>query len=351
MNERNCQTTNRDRHRPSRGPACHKLSVLGLVGCLVLSAGAQETPASPNQPGSQLKTSDALADLNAAFRKAYAASRLQVIQQNSPVIIHAGDTMMLIKEGVRTEAPTITPRYHELKAVAHVPLALFVMLRSGADSKLDDSTLDGLRAYRSLVVSGRQAMEARGFTGDQLKRQLRIFDRSLNLVDTTLREGLITQADLRRFTQNQKEDILANTYEAAEDQIETMDRQVRAWLAAMTDDERKRLRVAVSSVHMARVGNLAMQYFSVVLDEPYEGRFEEEEIKDSDFRLLFTESVFDEKEILKAIGTHIVDAEVGASFFNDPQRMHRDLLSDATEDILLKKFARKPSARRSAPAR
>jgi hypothetical protein len=38
------------------------------------------------------------------------------------------------------------------------------------------------------------------------------------------------------------------------------------------------------------------------------------------------------------LGTHLVDADIGTYFFNDSQRMHRDLLADATEEIIRKKM-------------
>jgi hypothetical protein len=327
-------------------PRSLTLAALGAVLALAVSTAAQGALNPPTSTDPQLKASDPLATLNAAFRTAYAGLRSGVIRETSPVIIHAGDKMVLLKDGVRTEAPALTPRYHELKSVAHVPLALYVILIAGAGSRLDDSQLNNLREYRLLVAQGRDSIEARGFEPDQRDRQLRLFDRSLALIDATLIKGMVAKTELLRFTQSQKDDILANAYEAAQDQIDTTDRQFKAWQAEMTPEEQKQLRVAVSSVHMPRVGNLAMQYFSVVLNEPFEGRFEEEEIKDSDFRLLFTESVFDEEQILNAIGTHVVDAEIGSWFFDDTQRMHRDLLADATEQIIRDKFEKQPSTRR-----
>ncbi|MCW5551266.1 MAG: hypothetical protein KIS67_03765 [Verrucomicrobiae bacterium] len=330
---------------------CRCLNYFGLAAlsvglALSLSATAQERANQPIAADPQLEASDPLATLNTAFRTAYADLRSKVVQKSSPVIIQSGDKMVLIKNGVRTEASAFTSRYHELKSVAHVPLALYVMLVSGADARMDTPQLNHLRAYRSLVMKGRDSLAGRGFGPDQLACQFRILDRSIALIDATLGNGLVTKAELREFTRGQKEDILRNAYEAAEDQVNTMDQQFKAWQAEMTPEERKELRAAVSSVHMARVGNIAMQYFSVALDEPFEGRFEAEEIKDSDFRLIFTESVFDESEILNAVGSHIVDADIGHSFFADRQRMHRDLLADAAEDILRKKFGRSPSAHR-----
>ena len=37
---------------------------------------------------------------------------------------------------------------------------------------------------------------------------------------------------------------------------------------------------------------------------------------------------------LDLLATHLVDTQVGIDFFNDPNRMARDLLSDGTRDYL-----------------
>ena len=233
-------------------------AALGMFFVLAIPVQAQQPSTQPIPDDPQLKPSDPLAPLNAAFRTAYADLRSQIITQTSPIIVHFGDKMALIKDGVRTEAPSLTPRYHALKAVAHSPLALYVMLVAGAGATMDDTRLTTLRQYRELVAKGRDSMEGRGFRPAQRDRQLRMFDRSLALIDSTIQRGMVTKADLRRFTQSQRQDILSNVYEAAKDQIDTMDRHMKAWLATMTPAERKRLRVAVGSAHMSRVGVLAM---------------------------------------------------------------------------------------------
>lgn len=310
-----------------------------------LQAQEPPTPATPYGRGmAQLSPSDPLTPLNAAFRDAYTRLRTGVLAKTSPIIIQSGDMMVLLKDGVRTGAPALTRRYHELKAVVHVPLALYVMLAPVADSKLDEPQLTKLREYRELVVQARASLEGRDFRPEQQERQLRMIDRSLAFIDTMLQTETVSSATLRQFTLSQNEDIQANIYEAAEDQINTMDKQLRTWLAEMTPEERKRLRVVVGAAHMPRVGNLTMQYFSVALDEPYEGRYEEEEEKHSDFRLIYSESMFTEEDALRVLATHILDADVGVYFFNDAQRMHRDLLGDAAEDIIRKKFGKRPAA-------
>jgi len=322
-----------------------RLVQFGIALILSFSTQAQNLVNEPTRPKPQLKADDPLADLNGAFRSTYAELRQETLKAIGPVVIHAGDTMILMQNGIRSEAPALTHRYHELKSVAHVPLTIYAMLVGKTEARMEEPQLNSIRAYRHMVAKGRESMIGRGFRSDQLDRQLRLFDRSLAVIDSTLKKGMITKAELRRFVEAQQADILANAYEAAEDQIDTTHRQFQKWQAQMTADERSRIRVAVSSVHMPRVGNLAMQYFAVVLKEPYEGRFEEEETRHSDFRLCFTEGVFDEQEILNSIGTHVVDAAIGDWFFEDRQRMHRDLLADATEEIIRKRFGQTPSTR------
>jgi hypothetical protein len=310
---------------------------------LVLVAACQVRGNTPALARPEAEAPDPLTTMNAAFRVAYADLRSQAIKDAGPVIIQSGESMVLIRNGVRTEAKATTPRYNVLKSVAHMPLALYVMLIHGADSSLDEAALSRLRDYRVMVVKARDSIETRELTPVQRDRQLRMFDRSMTLIDAVLSSGHATKAGLLGFTRSQKNDILANAYEAADDQITTMDRQFKIWQAEMSAEERKQLRVAVGTAHMARVGSLAMQYFAVALDEPYEGRFEEEQMKDSDFRLLVLESVFDEQGIANAVGTHLIDADIGNSFFGDSQRMHRDLLADPTEEIISKKFGKRPA--------
>jgi hypothetical protein len=317
-----------------------------MILALALVAACQVRGSAPVIARPEAEAPDPLATMNAAFRTAYADLRSQAIKDAGPVIIQSGESMVLIRNGVRTEARATTPRYNVLKSVAHMPLALYVMLIHGAGSPLDDASLSRLRDYRLLVAKSRDSIEKRELTPAQRDRQLRMFDRSMVLIDSVLQSGRVAKSDLLGFTRSQKDDILANAYEAADDQITTMDRQFKAWQAEMTAEERKQLRVAVGTAHMARVGSLAMQYFAVALDEPYEGRFEEEQMKDSDFRLLVLESVFDEQGIANAVGTHLIDADIGNSFFGDNQRMHRDLLADPTEEIIAKKFGVRPEVTR-----
>lgn len=113
------------------------------------------------------------------------------------------------------------------------------------------------------------------------------------------------------------------------------------WLDAMTPDERSRLQVLVANAHMPREGSLTNQYFTAVVGDPYEGKFDDENIAEGS-RMISAEGIYDESGLLNLLGTHILDSAIGVSFFADPVRMHRDLLADVTEDWIVAEFGITP---------
>jgi hypothetical protein len=69
---------------------------------------------------------------------------------------------------------------------------------------------------------------------------------------------------------------------------------------------------------MPRAKHTAVQYFARKLGVPGEG-----------LRLVYAEAIDDETKALNLLATHQLDTDIGVAFFNDPDRMMRDLLGDA----------------------
>ncbi len=319
------------------------LSLIVVIGVLnVNQVFALDGYQAPLETIKNIEQPDPLIALNASFRSAYADLRSQLQATQTPVIIQVGDKIILFNKGMRTESMAISPRYTELKTIAHLPLALYVMLSNETNKVMTDVQLDKLRDYRTLIGSVSNALATLNFSSEQLDRQGRLIKRSLSLIDTVLSHKIISKDALHQFTLSQRDDCLANMSDAAEEQINTLDHQFKSWVKDMTPEERQHLRVVVGASHMPRIGNLAMQYFSAALAENFEGRYVEEgSSKDNSFRLIYGENVFDEEKALRLLGTHLIDADIGTNFFNDAQRMHRDLLSDAAEKIIGKKIKSK----------
>ncbi len=317
-------------------------TVFSLVFLLVFPAFAAggmggtrgEGPAS----GPDLEANDPLGKANAVLLDSYAHYRDELKSKSGPVIYAAGDDMVLIENGARETAHTDTRRYHVLKAAAHTPLTLYVLLISGIGEPLPAERLSALRSYRGLLTDARASLKGRELTPEQLARSERLIDCSMKFADSVLSAGKVSSAELRAFTRSQRADVDGNTLDAARDQIDTMDAKVEAWLSKMTSADRAALRVIVGGSHMPAVGNIAYQYFQAKLALPYGGRWAGE--TDGSGRLVFGEAMWDEGKALNLLATHWVDSGIGDFFFDDAERMHRDLLADAAERVIGEKLGR-----------
>src|SRR4051794_29906172 len=100
-------------------------SPLMVVLICVAAAYAQTTaPSGPVQPA-------ALTALNNAFRAAYSEAKTRALASSGPTLIVKGDSLTLLRDGRRIEANVGAPIYDPVKTIAHIPLAIFVILTPG----------------------------------------------------------------------------------------------------------------------------------------------------------------------------------------------------------------------------
>ena len=295
----------------------------------------------PPSGGIALEPGDPLLAVNEAFREAYAERRDQILAHMGPVIAQLDDVLVLRHRGQRLEGPARTRHYHELKAVTHLPLALYVLL-SGAPGPLGEPTRGRLTALRPLLTTAAASLERRGLTPEQLARQRRLLDASLALLERVLTDGRVEPGALTAYARAQVPDLMRNAEDAAKDQIDTMHATVEAWKARMSPKEREQLCAVVAVAHMSRPGNVAMQYFSVTLGESWEGRFDQEDMHPGK-RVLAAEAGFEEAQAFALLGMHALDTSLGERFFGEEMRLERDLLADAAERILAQMFQKAPA--------
>jgi hypothetical protein len=304
-----------------------KPRIFGMVGLVVVISGSlagftgydylkvQGQDAKP-------QTADPLAALNDSFRASYRQARADLLAKAGPVIVVEGDNLVLVRNGKRTEVKVVPQSYHDLKAIAHIPLAIAMILVPGSEQALTQEKEDQLRRYREVVVAAQSALNQR-FQGDVLKRQHVIVRSSLTFVDDALKRHKVAPIDLLNFTVTYEQPITVNAAEAAKAEIDGIHKQLTAWQNDLTAAEWKRLKVVVMGSQMPRRDNVAVQYFAKLLGESGEGK-----------RIIYAESLWDEQKALDLLGTHLLDTWIGSAFFGDDQRMHRDLLGDAAKEYI-----------------
>src|SRR5262249_60151660 len=101
------------------GRAARRIAPVWLLYVFLTTSGAVRADDPAQEP---------LVDLNHTFRAAYARARQETLARTGPVIVVEGDNLVLLRQGKRTEVKFMPERYHTLKTVAHVPLALYALL-------------------------------------------------------------------------------------------------------------------------------------------------------------------------------------------------------------------------------
>jgi len=285
------------------------------IACRVVLRTGQDTRSTP--------AADVVVDLNNAFRDAYARTRKEIIARSGPVIAIEGDQLVLINGSKRSVAKVIPENYHTLKAIAHVPLAIYVTLAHGTDGEISKECRTALRSYRDQIIAAANALKDRGFSDSTFKRQQEILTASNRFLDQLLDGGKTNQAKVVAFARRMAPLVLANATDAARAQLDGLHKQMQAWKTTLTTDEWKALHVVIMGSAAPRRGNVAVQYFSRLLGEKGEGE-----------RIIYAEALFDESRAVNLLGTRLMDAQIGSAFFGDRHRMDRDLLADTAEALL-----------------
>jgi hypothetical protein len=290
-----------------------------ILAFLMLAAGApaQSMPAATGgvQP-------PALTALNDAFRAAYADAKSRVLKSSGPILIVNGDNFTLLRQGRRVEANVGTPIYDPVKTIAHIPLAIYVTLTPG-DGALDDDRLKTLAGLRDLIPPAETSLDVLNLPAATLARQKQIVAASLAFLDEVTRRRRFERSLLQAFTRRMAPLVMENVTEAARAQLDATHARVSAWRRDLSPEEWSQLHVLIVGPHMPRENLVVTQYFLRLLHEPAEGR-----------RVVYAESLWEEKQALDLLGTHLLDGSVGEAFFGDYLRMHRDLLGDAASQYL-----------------
>ena len=293
------------------------------LGLVLTARPASHAPA-PVPQAEEKAPADPLVALNDASRAAYRRAKEAALAGTGPVILVEGDNLVLRHGDRRTEARFTPEVYHALKAVSHIPLALDVMLASVPDGDpLGDDFLDDLRRYRERIVDAREHIPALGLGREQAGRQTEIVLASLSFIDSLITSRTCERGPRTAYTRRMAPLVMANADDAAHAELDSLHRLVCRWRDEMAAGDWSRLTVIVMGPSLPRKDNLAVQYFARLLGESGEGQ-----------RVVYAESLFDEPKALDLLATRLVDTRIGLDFFDDPTRMHRDLLSDAAREYL-----------------
>jgi hypothetical protein len=285
-----------------------------LIGLLASGIAATAMPAAAKKPG------DPLVHMNKMFRTEYKAARAQVIKRAEPIIVVAFDDLVLYWRGKRIKQ-SFTPRiYHEVKAVAHVPLTLYVMLQASTGKRIGRSLERRLNDLRGRVVKAEASLKGRsGWTPKILRLNQRVLRRSIRLIDSVLARARIGRGRLVRYTRNMAPLVLALADIAARAQLSGLNALLNKWKKMLGRDWR-RVKVANLAPRQADPQNAQGSFVTAYFGRHLLNR-----------RVFMTRNIFGAGGARSLLGTIYLDRSASVAFFGNPARLERDLLADAAK--------------------
>jgi hypothetical protein len=305
----------------SRGAAAAAFA-LSLAACASTGPnGASPAPAS---------SKDELAALNDTFRAAYRETRAWRLSRRDPVIVVQFDDLHLIRAG-QTRTEKFTPAiYHEYKAIAHIPLALYAKLAPLPGRPFDKAAREWLTAYLEQIQAAAKSLDGRpGWTAEQLALHRKIAADSEKFIEKIASAEQVGDDDLTAYTRSMRPLVLASADAAARAQLDGLHTLVTKWRAEL-GSRWSHVDVVVLGPKQPRAGNLQYAYFKRAMGPGAEGR-----------RLWYAEGIFDKDGGMNLLGTILIDRGASIAFFNDPVRLERDLLADAAARHLDRLFPRR----------
>jgi hypothetical protein len=190
---------------------------------------------------------------------------------------------------------------------------------------LSHSVLDALHDYRQqLRASAADLDTTEEFQAGVLPRKLDMLDRSLAFLDRVIDEGRVSRADLAAYGHANVAEV--NTCFAAATRVQ-LDachaHMMHVKETVLSADDWASLRVVIMGPHMAHKDQNFLQYFSRLLHTPMY----------ADKRVVYFEGE-DMAGALDLLGTTLLDFQASRSIFDDEDRLHRDVLADATRHYL-----------------
>lgn len=285
-------------------------TLLALAATIVMGAPAAVAQKKPAEP---------LVNLNKMFRSEYSAARKATVAKAEPIIVVQFDQLVLFNKGKKTVENFTPPIYHEVKAIAHLPLTIYVTLARHAGTTLTAETVQTLKELRTRAVTARASFAGRaGWTPAVIATNQQIVDGSLAFIDATIAAGTVSAEGLTKFTRSVVKPVMRNADTAARAQLDGLHALVQKWRALLGEEAWKRTYVIVLAPRQARPGSLQYAYFQRSLGWKEEGK-----------RLFYAENIFSAEGAVRLLGTILLDRGASVAFFAKPLRLERDLLADA----------------------
>lgn len=276
-----------------------------------------------------MSDSDQLANLDQRFVDVYEAARARVVerQKEEALVVIQDNDLLLYRQGHAMErfSGLTPPLYNKMKTLGHIPLGVFCLLHGHTGGELPNKILEEVKAYRAAIGAADAALDTDADAKQGiLPAPSKIAPKVTAFLDAVVADRSVSNDALHDFARSVAPDIEPVLAAAAHAQLDACNEimtHIRDDL--LRESQWVCLHVLVLGPYMARQGEIFLQYFADLLHTPAKG----------DHRVVY----YDGDDLAAAIdrlGTTLLDAVASEAIFGERQRLHRDVLADATTRYL-----------------
>jgi hypothetical protein len=279
-------------------------------------------------------TSGPLALINCDFHHEYEQRVTQEIQSfgapgGRPVILNIGGSLILKYNG-KHETIDITPnQYQEVKVFGHAAVSVFLALYKSQSNQLELEKKRYLASLEDHLKKASLLIPSFKLTPEEMNSVTQLATLTQNFVHKILLQGHWTDKEYNAFFAAVKPLIFDITIIASRVEISALDNALNPWLAQLSPEDKMKIGIVIATAHQSRAKEISLQYFA----KKFGATFGEGALLEN--RITVLEGYFDESSALKLLARHYLDQKIGQDIFGDPERLQRDLLSDAAEKLLL----------------
>lgn len=274
---------------------------------------------------------DDISKLNEAAGNAYFNGN-SFILSNIGTILSVGSTSLYLTDGDKTTTYDYIPNsYTILKSLSHLLLGVTGGLLPFSNSRTDtDQWLPNIQQLYEAAKPVYDELDSYGLEEPALSRNRYMMGKLLDYLNKVIVDKYFDTTELYDLAYQMGPFTLANAYDSAQAQIDLLDSKVEQIANDLGQDKWMSTMVAIEVSHQPRSGYLQTQYFSYKLGERAQSQLVVgENISDGDVQ-----------SVKSLIATVLEDRMIATYSYRDRYRLERDLLSDAADAYLLRKFGK-----------
>jgi hypothetical protein len=252
---------------------------------------------------------------------------------STPIFFCNGQAIYFIYQakGINASIPFAPDVFTRLKQVSHPLLSAFSVTDDSLQLQepLTAPAISNITNYLTLL----KALPGQIVSDKILKQNASFVEAALTIANMTtmylsevLQKGTATQALVEQYLKANvtMEALSVTAMAAAKAQLEDLNQFVQSFVGMIPADAWSRMRVLLVYGHMSRYSELHVQYFARL--------FNCSETDGS--RLVYAEALSGWEKPLIYLTKHIVDFDIGTGLFDDPTRLHHDLLAPQATELL-----------------